>query len=533
MIKRWLPNAILLGVLAVFVVVYVATTSNLLAGAYSPDQRQALAIHDRLRLTQAAPVSNFYRGFVDGELVGLEAGEADALGVAATMGATDCRVRAVLNARYEEVEGFTTTVYDLDFEGTYKLRYTGAVPITTLELIFPFPTGLDTLNQVYFLVDGEEPSGVQYSLNNITWWTEMASGDEREVIVRYRARGVGSFRYALEHNRRLENLDVEVTVRGLAGSEVPDESLPTTAVETPEGKDLFVWHYDALIADRDVQVELPTRMSFLQRVEELQEPLRAVARLSPLFVALFVACLVGVHRLSGVQLPAQHYLLAGLGFFLFYPALTFLSGVLDLALAAPVALVVVAGLLIAFLARAAGWWRTWLQTLLLCMVFLGLFSLGTMSHLRGLLFTAGGLLLVGMFMLLIARRRSMQPVEARLFSDEAQDDADCGGEIVGPQAACPVAEEAWPDEPVRTCGDEPEVEGLSPMEATEQAVDPSSPARYCPHCGTGLDEAFAFCPGCGRDATLFRCCPVCGSEHYVSPEAELFHCPACGERMGE
>jgi hypothetical protein len=527
MIKRWLPSVVLLGALSVFVVVYVATTSNLLAGTYSAEQRQALAIHDRLRLTQAAPVSNFYRGVIDGELVGLEAGEADAPGVAATMGATDCRVRAALNARYEEVEGFTTTVYDLDFEGTYKLRYTGTVPTTTLELIFPFPTGLDTLNQVYFLVDGEEPSGVQYSLNNITWWTEMASGDEREVIVRYRARGVGSFRYALEHNRRLENLDVEVTVRGLTGSEVPDESLPTTAVETPEGKDLFVWHYDALIADRDVQVELPTRMSFLQRVEDLQEPLRAVARISPLFVALFVACLAGVHRLSGVQLPVQHYLLAGLGFFLFYPALTFLSGVLDLALAASVALVVVAGLLIVFLARAAGWRRTWLQTLLLCVVFLGLFSLGAMSHLRGLLFTMGGLLLVGAFMLLVARQRLSEPAIVG---------TDSGVPFEGPGSEVGEAEEpAEGPSPEDQSAAEPSVE----VDVTESSVTlpappiPAPPSRYCPHCGGPLDEAFAFCPTCGRDARPFRRCPACGSEHYVSPEAELSHCPVCGEEMGE
>jgi hypothetical protein len=527
MIKRWLPSVILFGVLFVFVVVYVATTSNLLAGTYSAEQRQALAIHDRLRLTQAAPVSNFYRGVIDGELVGLEAGEADAPGVAATMGATDCRVRAALNARYEEVEGFTTTVYDLDFEGTYKLRYAGAVPTTTLELIFPFPTGLDTLNQVYFLVDGEEPSGVQYSLNNITWWTEMASGDEREVIVRYRARGVGSFRYALEHNRRLENLDVEVTVRGLTGSKVPDESLPTTAFEGLEGKDLFVWRYDALIADRDVQVELPTRMSFLQRVEDLQEPLRAVARISPLFVALFVACLAGVHRLSGVQLPVQHYLLAGLGFFLFYPALTFLSGVLDLALAASVALVVVAGLLIAFLARAAGWRRTWLQTLLLCVVFLGLFSLGTMSRLRGLLFTAGGLLLVGAFMLLVARQRLSKPA--------------IGGTDSGVPSEGPGSEADEAEEPAG--GPSPEDQSAAELsvevDATESPVAlpappiPAPPSRYCPYCGGPLDEAFAFCPACGRDAKPFRRCPACGAKHYVSPEAELIHCPACGERMGE
>jgi hypothetical protein len=504
MVKRRLSGIVLSLFLCILIVAYIVVTSDFAAEIYTPDQQQALAVHGRLRLTQAAPVSNFYRGFVGDELIVLEANEIDTPGVAATMGATDCRVRATLDARYEQVEGFNTTVYDLDFEGTYTLRYTGAVPTTTLELIFPFPTGLDTLNQVCFLVDGEEPSGVRYSLNNITWWTEMASGDEREVVVRYRARGVGSFRYALEHNRRLENLDVEITVQGLEGSEVPDESLPTTAFKDADNGGQFAWRYDALIADRDVQVELPARMSFLQRVGQLREPMRRLALASPLLVTLFIASLAGLHRLSGILLPLQHYLLAGLGFFLFYPALTFLSGVLELPLAAAVALFIVTGLLLSFWGRVIGWRRAWLPTLLLCAVFLGLFSLGAMSQLRGLLITAGGVTLVGMFMLLVARRRdtNLKSPTIRLRSGQASN----------------LKETEESD-----TGDESRV-GL------EEAM---SPTRYCPHCGGLLDEAFAFCPACGRDAKTFRRCPACGTEHYVSSETELRHCPACGEQMDE
>ena len=520
MVKRWLSSAALFVMLGVLIVAYIVTTSDFAAEIYTPDQQQALLVHQRLNLTQAAPVSNFYRGYIGDELVVLEASETDVPGIAATMGATECRVRATLDARYEEVEGFNTTVYDLDFDGTYTLRYTGAVPTTTLELIFPFPTGLDTLNQVYFLVDGEEPAGVQYSLNNITWWTEMASGDEHEVVVRYRARGVGSFRYALEHNRRLENLGVEITVQGLSGSEVSDSSLPTTAFEVAEDGEQFVWRYDALIADRDVQVELPTRMSFLQRVEQLREPMRQIALASPLLVTFFVASLAGLHRLGGVRLPLQHYLLAGLGFFLFYPALTFLSGVFELPLAAAVALVIITGLLIFFLGRAIGWRRAWLQTLLLCAVFLGLFSLGAMSQLRGLLFTTGGLLLVGAFMVPVARHRP------NLKSQIANQDS-----VEGPEVEIPL-KSAEQIEPAAM----PQAGETTPQ-TTEPAPTPKaeslSLSRYCPHCGGPLDEAFAFCPACGRDAKPFHRCPACGAEHYVSAEIELRHCPACGEEMGE
>jgi hypothetical protein len=376
------------------------------------------------------------------------------------------------------------------------LRYGGPAPTGTVEIVFPFPTGLDTLNYVYFLVDGEEPDGVQYSLSKIVWWTDLEAGEEREIVVRYRARGVGSFTYALDRNRRLENLDVAIVVQGLKGSQVPDDALPTTNVGNVEDGERFAWQYEALIADRNVRIELPTRPGFAQRVEELQEPMRNLSLASPLLVAGFVGCLAGLHRLSGIQLPLQHYLLAGLGFFLFYPALTFLSGALELPWAAALASVVVTGLLVAFLGFAAGWRRTWWQVLLLCAVFLGLFSLGAMSQLRGLLFTTGGLLLLGAFMLLVARRRversNLQPQIPDLES---------------------VRESDSMDEPKT----EPE--------------KPEPRARYCPHCGAELDEAFAFCPACGHDAKPFRRCPACGAEHYVSADVDLSHCPSCGSQL--
>jgi hypothetical protein len=265
-------------------------------------------------------------------------------------------------------------------------------------------------------------------------------------------------------------------------------------------------------------------MGFLQRVEQLREPMRQIALASPLLVAFFVASLAGLHRLGGVRLPLQHYLLAGLGFFLFYPALAFLSGVLELPLAAAVALSIVTGLLIAFLGRAVGWRRTWLQTLLLCAVFLGLFSLGAMSQLRGLLFTTGGLLLVGAFMLLVARQRPPEPASDETDSDEHSEGP--GGEVEEPTEITPSKEQPATELSV-------EINAAESSATIPTPPTPTPPSRYCPYCGGPLDEAFVFCPACGRDAKPFHRCPACGAEHYVSPDAELSHCPACGERMDE
>ena len=82
------------------------------------------------------------------------------------------RVRASLYARYEEQDGVSVTVYDLDFRGEYHLVYDGPAS-TVVELFFPFPDNLETLHEVRLLVDGEEPPEVQYTTSGIHWQAEL------------------------------------------------------------------------------------------------------------------------------------------------------------------------------------------------------------------------------------------------------------------------------------------------------------------------------------------------------------------------
>ncbi len=475
--RRRLLNIILLFVLAATIAAFVLGTSGVRRWTGSVDSRRALEVHGRLNLIQAAPAWNYYS---------LDAA------TGATLGAASARVIATLDARYEEVEGFSATVYDLEFEGTYVVRYGGPGPTTTVELVFPFPEGLGTLNDVYLLVDGAEPANAHYSLGSIVWQDQAESPQEREISVHYRARGIGSFEYALDRGHRLEHLDVNINVRGIGGSEVPADSLPATKVERDGNGDALRWEYDALIADRDVRVVLPARQGFAQRVAALQVPLLILGQLSPLLVVLFVGSLYAVHRLSGIWMPFSHYLLAGLGYFLFYPTLSALSSAVELPVAGAVASGGTTALLMVFLGRAVGWRRTWHHTLVLSVAFLGLFSVGAVSQLRGLMISAGGLLLVGLLMVLAARHRVARPSAEAPSADAIED-----------QSADP-----------------------GPAESPELAAPPSP--RYCPRCGAPLGESFAYCPACGHNVAGFQRCSACGREHYLPPEAGVDHCPACG-----
>ncbi|MEA3307967.1 MAG: zinc ribbon domain-containing protein [Chloroflexota bacterium] len=405
----------------------------------------------------------------------------------------ESHVRAILAARYEEQEGVSVTAYDLEFHGEYRLVYAGPLTTTTVELFFPFPSNLETLHEVRFLVDDVEPSEVSYTMSGIGWNTTLEAGKERQISISYQADGANSFAYALNQNQR-SDVDVTFTVVGLTGSEVPQWSLPSTANELAEEGESFTWDYDNLIANRNIRLVLPSRLSFAQRVAKLQDDFLSLAILAPFLVGLALVSLSALCHLSDVRLQLPSYLLTGLGLALFYPLLTFLSGLMDVLLAALLALLLVSALVVLFLRRATGrrqvgWGVVWLLA-----IFLGCFSLGTLTPWRGLLMTVGSLLFVGGFMLLYARRP-------------------------------PALEPAPVPEPLAA------VPEFTPEPELEPEPEPEPAGYHCPRCGLALADDYHFCPGCGYETESFSLCVHCGYKQFVSAGLETGHCLRCGQPL--
>jgi hypothetical protein len=394
------------------------------------------------------------------------------------------RVRATLDGRLEEREGIKAAVYDLSFQSEYHLTYPGPLGYVTVELFFPFPANLNTLHQVEFLVDGEEPDGVQYSLQGIGWQATQESGQERRISISYRAQGMDSFGYGLHHNRR-SDVDIEITVTGLEGSKLHATSLPATDTGVSEGAQVFSWKYPGLIADRDIRLSLPSELGFAQRAAETRGDISSLALLAPVLVGLFIGCLALTLNWAGVRLDLLTCLLIGLSMALFYPAFALLTGLMPVGLAAVLALCLVSSLVILFLGLTAGWRRTWWRASWLLFIFLGILSLGMVSQWRGLMLFGGAFLLIATLMLLYARRLPVLEPEP-------------------PPAETPSAEEP------------PEV-----------AV-----GRHCPHCGRALDETYDYCPGCGKDAHLFCTCVGCGHEQLALTDPAPAHCVRCGQLLG-
>jgi hypothetical protein len=457
---------------------YLLVVRDLPSRVYTAPQRKFLDYNRMRSIEQAAPTWTYF--------------QPQGIALPPVLPGQESRVQATLVARYEEQEGVSVTLYDLDFRGRYRLSL-GEPASATLELFFPFPGNLETLHDVRFTVDGQEPPGAAFSTRGIQWQTVLYPGQEHEVEISYKADGANSFSYGLMREQRAD-VEVDVTVVGLNGSTVPRHALPASHSALTADGERWTWHYSALIPDRDIRLDLPARLSFAQRVSRLQDDFRTLGTLAPFLVALFLASLGGVLHLDGVRLRLPSYLLLGLGLALFYPLLTFLSGLLPLVAAAALATLLVSGLLLSFLARAIGRREILLRAGLLLLVVLGLFSLGVLTPWRGLLFTAGGLTLAGTFMLLYARR------------------------AVAPKPE-PKPEPAPDAKTVET-----------PPVASAAAPEP--PHLHCPYCARPLETDYAFCPGCGHDTSALRRCPGCGHQQLVPPGTEATYCVRCGQALG-
>jgi hypothetical protein len=302
-------------------------------------------------------------------------------------------------------------------------------------------------------------------------------------------------------------VDIVVAMLGLKGSQVPRASLPITASKADGKGETFTWKYTGLIANRDIQLTLPTHLSFTQRLAQLQDDyFRTLAGLAPFLVGLFLLSLFGVFCLSGVHLRPEGYLLTGCGLALFYPLFTFLSGIVGITLAGILALPLVSSLLLVFLGLSLGWRQIWWRVGVLLFIFLGFFSLGMLTPWRGLLLTAGGLLLIATFMLLYARYTATSKSESTT-----------------PPAETTVAAEPTPPSA------EVESEPKSTPPSHETTAEPTH--RYCPYCARPLSDDDNFCPGCGHDTSHLRRCVQCGHEQLVSAEMEPAYCMSCGQAL--
>lgn len=517
--KEWWVYLLLAGLLFIggLIMANLMGVNMLEDQIYTQAQQELLSYTNSRIITQAPVTTNFLLS--SSGAPGLAPADEEATILPASFSVWENSVQATLRGRFEEQEGISSTLYDLDFVSDYHLQHSPTGVTTTLELIFPFPANLETLSDVQFEVDGAEPLDVQYTPQQIRWLATLEPGDAHDIRIRYQADGANSFSYGLSQNRRTNQLDVTIAVEGLAGSEVLQHSLPTTAV-TPSASagETFVWQYDNLVANRDIHLALPQQLSFAQRVAALQDNFTTLAAMAPFLVLLFLGALAVILHNEGKTLEWPGYLLIGSGFLLFYPLLTFLSAVIGGFAASLIAFALVLVILAGFLwlltrDRKIVQWMVWLL-----FIFLAVISLGVLLPFRGLLWVSGGVMLVGTLMAVYARR-PLQP-EVIMAPSEA---------FIKPEAEPDVLHTEWVTSPESLAAEEQQIE-----EPETRAVVQATPFLahlHCPQCGRPQAKDYIFCPGCGYDGRAIRQCPNCGHGQVVKEGERAVYCVHCGQSL--
>jgi hypothetical protein len=405
------------------------------------------------------------------------------------------RVRASLAVKSGDEDETIAAPYDLDFHGEYHLIMPDS-RLNTVEVIFPFPQNLETLHNVEFLVDGEEPENVEYSTGGIRWQDEFISNEEHTISIRYRAEGAYTFSYDLPNEQRTD-VDVQITLTGITGSSVPESSLPPMEIKSGDESETIAWEYSNLIDNRNIQINLPIEPSFSQRIAEIQFELYDLINSAPIIVIATLVALAVTLYLGGTRLKVESYLLLGLGLVLFFPMVTFLSGLMGVPAGSLIALLITIGLLVIFLRQTVGWDQIGWRTVLVLVVFLGIFGLGRLTEWSGLLLTSGSVLLLGIFMVLYARWQKDRPVLEQVQVLEETEEAKQPEEIAPPPL--------------------PETDFIS------------EPTLHCPQCSYGLEEGVNYCPNCGYETKHIRRCGNCGREQFPPADFEVAYCLGCGE----
>ena len=395
-------------------------------------------------------------------------------------------IEAEIDAHYDDKEGQQRTLYDLNFASNYQFSY-GEIPTTTLEFIFPFPENLTTLHDVHFLVNGEKPTDVQFTPQQIRWVTPVVAGDEFEIGVQYKASGEGQFVYALRQGLRADSLKATFVVNGVPGSTIAAGSLPTTEQDTVEGQDVFKWQYQDLIVDQNIQLDLPVTPTIAQQTAVFHHELALLRQIAPLLVILFLLTFALMLRMTEWKLSLPGYLLLGLTTAWFYPFFTFLSYEIGLKWAGIVAVVIIFVLLLLFLRLLLKTWRVGFILAWPFSICVGALSLGLFSSYAAVWLVVGGTLLGGTLLVAYAKRPftlTSSPTTASHIETE-----------------------------------------------TEQSE--TSPI-YCPKCGRLQHEDFDYCPSCSFDNEQLQRCHHCHHEQiiYTAEENEepIAYCLHCGEQ---
>jgi hypothetical protein len=197
---------------------------------------------------------------------------------------------------------------------TYGVRFTGSYRIPnrgrSMQLCFTLPADAATFDDVAVFVDGRQ---VDATSNDGKLYATLppARGTTREVTVRYRSRGLGTWRYRFGDNvSTVRNFRLAMRTNFAAIDFPPQTLAPTTERRSGDGWEL-TWEYRELLTGAGIGMTFPSPLQPGPLAER-------ITFWAPVSLGFYVFVMLVITTLRRIELHPINYLFLAAAFFAFH-----------------------------------------------------------------------------------------------------------------------------------------------------------------------------------------------------------------------
>jgi hypothetical protein len=255
------------------------------------------------------------------------------------------RVTLAANMNYRKRGLVYFSGFEFDLRGEYAVTNPRSDEI---DVVFVLPVEHERrsmLRDLSFHVNGEPaPIPLTETADKLVWTGRLAAGESATFAIGFRGRGLDSFRYVLDPELPVRNLELTIDIRGGDNYDYESGVVPASSVETDGDHITLGWSFDSLEAGFPFGVILPSEKSF-------DEVILTLIRRAWTTFALFLFALVGLGVYHRRPLTRVETYLASAGYAFFFVLLPYLAAYMHFYVAYAVTALSMGGLLFYYLAR--------------------------------------------------------------------------------------------------------------------------------------------------------------------------------------
>lgn len=256
--------------------------------------------------------------------------------------------------------------YEVEFDGSYTAVNDAQIP-RTIAVKFFFPSATSIYDDFEFSVGGNKATAVGATDQGLVVSAAAQPGASVPVKVHYRSRGLDTWEYRFaQTTTQVSNCKITVQT-DFDRANFPDRSMsPTEKKRTGNGWTL-TWDFRSLVTGLGIGVEMPEKL-------DLGPWAARVSAFAPIGLLFFLAVLVIIGVVTGVNPHPMHYMFVCAAFFAFHLLMAYLVDHVDANAAFLISAATSVLLVVSYLIRAMGPKFTFQVALPAQLLFLVLFS---------------------------------------------------------------------------------------------------------------------------------------------------------------